>query len=74
MVPISASPLIMASGEQVQVFDADGQFLTKWGSKGGDDGQFTTPEGIAVDAAGNVYVADTGNDRVQVFKVQWRMQ
>ncbi|RDJ92919.1 hypothetical protein B4Q13_25500 [Lacticaseibacillus rhamnosus] len=25
------------------------------------------PTGVAVDAAGNVYVADRGNDRVQVF-------
>ena len=39
----------------------------KWGSMGFTDGQFYNPWGIAVDGAGNVYVADTGNDRVQVF-------
>ena len=30
-------------------------------------GQFNTPHGIAIDAQGNVYVADTGNKRIQVF-------
>src|SRR3989344_8390537 len=28
---------------------------------------FALPSGIAVDAAGNSYIADTGNDRVQVY-------
>jgi len=28
-------------------------------------GQFNFPDGIAVDAQGNLYVADTGNDRIQ---------
>jgi DNA-binding beta-propeller fold protein YncE len=31
------------------------------------DGQFFFPVGVAMDAAGNVYVADTGNDRIQKF-------
>jgi tripartite motif-containing protein 71 len=44
------------------------QLLTTWGSEGSGDGQFGEPGGIAVDGAGNVYVADTGNNRVQKFK------
>ena len=31
------------------------------------DAEFSSPEGIAVDQAGNVYVADTINNRIQVF-------
>lgn len=42
-------------------------FLTKWGSNGNGDGQFSFPSGLAVDSLGNVYVADTGNHRIQKF-------
>lgn len=52
---------------QVQKFDKDGHFVTRWGVKGTDPGQFNTPHGIATDAQGNVYVADRGNNRIQVF-------
>jgi len=43
------------------------EFLLKWGSLGSSDGQFDNPRGIAVDSSGNVYVADTNNDRIQKF-------
>jgi DNA-binding beta-propeller fold protein YncE len=33
------------------------------------DGQFFEPQAIAVDGAGNVYVSDTGNHRIQKFDV-----
>ncbi|MEM7229367.1 MAG: 6-bladed beta-propeller [Planctomycetota bacterium] len=33
----------------------------------GGNGPFDRPRGIAVDAAGRIYVADSDNDRVQVF-------
>ncbi|HSS18843.1 MAG TPA: immunoglobulin-like domain-containing protein [Pyrinomonadaceae bacterium] len=42
-------------------------FISKWGTSGSADGQFITPRGMATDAAGNVYVADAGNNRVQKF-------
>jgi len=37
------------------------------GQYGVGDGQFTNPADVAVDAAGNVYVADTNNHRIQKF-------
>jgi len=47
---------------------ADAQsFILQWGSQGSGDGQFEFPVGVATDAAGNVYVADAGNSRIQKF-------
>jgi len=42
-------------------------FDLTWGREGSGDGQFHYPNGVAVDTAGNVYVADTGNYRIQKF-------
>jgi DNA-binding beta-propeller fold protein YncE len=42
-----------------------GEVVATWGSRGTEPGQFEQPTGLAVDGAGNVYVADTGNNRVQ---------
>ncbi|MGZ5490317.1 MAG: 6-bladed beta-propeller, partial [Nitrososphaeraceae archaeon] len=50
-----------------QVFDENGKFISKFGSKGKQDGQFNRPEDLAIDPEGNVFVADTGNSRIQVF-------
>ncbi len=47
--------------------DKDGRWLKSWGSKGSKPGELTTPHSIATDAQGNVYVADRGNRRIQVF-------
>jgi DNA-binding beta-propeller fold protein YncE len=37
------------------------------GGKGTEDGEFDSPTGIAVDGNGNVFVADTGNGRIEKF-------
>ena len=51
----------------IQKFDSDGNFITKWGSIGIDEGQFIHPHGIAVDNLGNVYVADEAKPSIQKF-------
>jgi HYR domain-containing protein/K319-like protein/NHL repeat-containing protein len=44
-------------------------FILKWGTVGSENGQFTTPRGIAIDSTGNVYVADaSGDTRGQIQK------
>ena len=48
-------------------FDKDGNFIIGWGTNGTGDGQFYTPESIAVDSSGNVYVAEEYNNRIQKF-------
>src|SRR5262249_25360826 len=52
---------------RIAKFDKDGHFIRSWGSRGSDVGQFSAIHGIQLDAQGNVYVAASGNNRLQVF-------
>ncbi len=52
---------------RVVVVDSNGKFLRAWGGEGEEDGQFSFPATIDIDAAGNVYVVDVLNARVQKF-------
>src|SRR5215212_3402562 len=47
--------------------EAPPSFITKWGNSTDGDGQFSNPQGVAIDSSGNVYVADTWNHRIQKF-------
>ena len=51
----------------VKVFDKNGSFLFRFGSKGSKNGYFNSPLGICMDAQNRIYIADSGNHRVQVF-------
>jgi sugar lactone lactonase YvrE len=52
---------------RVAKFDRDGDFVRHWGSTGSGPGQFNGVKSLAIDARDNVYVADAGNKRIQVF-------
>ena len=59
---------------RVQKFEADGTPVDMWGQYGTplpdlpeSKGSFWGPRGVAVDAEGRVYVADTGNKRIVIF-------
>ncbi len=59
---------------RVQIFDEDGNYLSEFGAFAdaqGDatafPGSFWGPRDIVIDADGNLYVADTGNKRIQKF-------
>ncbi len=52
----------------MQRFSAAGEFIAQFGDSGSEDGQLDRPQGLAVDpVSGDVYVADTDNNRVQRF-------
>ncbi len=57
----------IGNNNRVAKFDREGRFIKQWGSTGTADGQFQGLKGLAIDAQGNVYVADSGNKRIQVF-------
>ena len=48
-------------------FDARGRLLAATGGKGSRPGELDGPHSMAADASGSVYVADSGNARIQVF-------
>jgi len=52
---------------RVAKFDKNGDWVKQWGAFGSGEGEFNTPHSIASDKAGNIYVADRGNRRIQVF-------
>ena len=51
----------------VSVFTTSGEKLQSFGTRGSGQGQFKDPCGVAVDGEGNIFVADTGNHRIQKF-------
>jgi sugar lactone lactonase YvrE len=61
-----------SDNHRIQKFAANGEFALAWGSRTPDNvvpppNTFNQPWSVAVDQAGNVYVADTWNHRIQKF-------
>ncbi len=52
---------------RIEIFDADGKFISTFGKAGDGPGYFARPKGVAVDGDGHIWVADGMQDRVQVF-------
>ncbi len=53
--------------DRIQKFDAQGNLLLTWGSRGSEPDQFFSPQAVALDSQGNVLVSDTLNWRIQRF-------
>jgi len=56
--------------DRIQAFDKEGRFLAAFGNRGAGSGQFNNLHGLLIDRETDlIYVADTGNHRIQVFKI-----
>jgi streptogramin lyase len=58
-IPTSSGPIVELSNS--------GTFIQKFGSQGSGPGQLSGAEGMAFDSAGNLWVADGGNNRIEEF-------
>ncbi len=68
------------ANNRIQKFDSKGNLITQWGRLGirkwdraneskadRAEGRFNNPRGLAIDLRGYIYVADSGNPRIQKF-------
>jgi sugar lactone lactonase YvrE len=58
---------------RIEMFDADGQFISTFGKNGDGPGYFARPKGIAIDADNHIWVTDGMQDRVQVFNQEGQL-
>lgn len=66
----SAGNTYIADGYQntrVVKYGPRGDYITHWGGPGAERGKFKLVHGVAVGPQDRVYVADRGNNRIQVF-------
>jgi len=52
---------------QISVFDANGKFLSRWGTSGAGRDELDGPAGLAFDQDDNLLVVDSRNHRIQKF-------
>jgi sugar lactone lactonase YvrE len=58
---------------RIEIFDADGSFISTFGKAGDGPGYFARPKGVAIDGDGHIWVADGVQDRVQVFNKEGQL-
>ncbi len=52
---------------RVMKFTKDGKLIKQWGKPGSGKGEFIMPHSLAFDSKGRLFVADRGNNRIQIF-------
>lgn len=61
--------VVDTTGSELRVLGADGATRSRAGAKGQESGQLLLPTAVASDGSGDVFVTDTGNRRVSVWRV-----
>ena len=59
--------------DRVEIFDADGKFMSTFGKNGDGPADFERPKGVAVDCDGHIWVVDAVQSKVKVFDQQGRL-
>lgn len=59
--------------DRVEIFDADGRWVSTFGQNGDGPADFERPKGIALDCDGHIWVVDATQNRVKVFDRQGRL-
>ncbi|KAI8514050.1 hypothetical protein Bbelb_083740 [Branchiostoma belcheri] len=62
--------IVDTKGSRVLKYDKNGVYLSSFASKGSGAGKLYNPSGICVDSLGRVIVADTWNNRVEMFTAE----
>jgi streptogramin lyase len=55
------------SNMRIVKYDRTGKFIKTWGRPGSAPGELNVPHSIAFDSKGRLFVADRGNNRLQIF-------
>jgi DNA-binding beta-propeller fold protein YncE len=55
------------SNARIVKFTRQGKFIMTWGKKGSAPGELNIPHALAFDSQGRLFVADRGNNRIQIF-------
>ncbi|MDX2166139.1 MAG: glycosyltransferase family 39 protein [Deltaproteobacteria bacterium] len=64
--------VVEAGGGRVTVYDRDGHLLQTYGAPGSGPGQLIEPTDVVVDGKGDVWVLNTGNNRIEHFAADGR--
>ncbi|MFH1701908.1 MAG: NHL repeat-containing protein [Nitrospirota bacterium] len=52
----------------ISIYDKDGKILSEFGGLGWGAGWFQYPKDISIDSSGRIFIADTFNNRIEVFQ------
>jgi len=67
VTPDGSRTYVSTSSHRIGVYDPSGSEVDEFGGQGSKLGKLESPGQIALDAAGNLWVADRGNNRIQEF-------
>ena len=59
--------IVDRENEVAKKFEPNGKLVSKWGSTGVGEGEFSKPTAMKLDSENNVFIVDTGNNRMQKF-------